>query len=256
LPGVPVTGWEDALPVPGALLIAVPDDDLPGVARDLRRRLPTAVKLVLHTSGLHGASILRAAAAPGRHFGSFHPLVPFPTAAGPAVRLVGATAGLEGDRTAVAAGHALAGRLEMFSVRVRPEAKARYHAAAAVAATLTHALVVAACEELEGAGFSPAAARRALAPLVGAAVDGALAARGWERLTGPLVRGDAATIVAHRRALSPSLASVYEATSRLALEHLEAAGIIDGRALRLTSRALTGRGFRVSVRAMAPDGGR
>ncbi|MGE5236276.1 MAG: DUF2520 domain-containing protein [Acidobacteriota bacterium] len=256
LPGVVVASRVGRFLEPAGLVLAVPDAVITEVAASLTEALPAAVEVVLHTSGLATAAALTPLARPGRRLGSLHPLVPFPTAAGPRVDLAGVTAAVEGDPRAVAAAVVLAHRLGMRPRRLSSGQKARYHAAAAVAASLTHALLVAARAELVQAGFSPAAARRALAPLVSAATGAALTARGWERLTGPLVRGDAATIRAHLATLDRQLGRVYRAVSALALAGLASDGSISPATARRAAEALTDRCFRVSVRTMAPRGGR
>jgi predicted short-subunit dehydrogenase-like oxidoreductase (DUF2520 family) len=95
---------------------------------------------------------------------------------------------------------------------------AAYHCAAALASNYIVSTVDAAAQVLAAAGVSPAQAVQALVPLA----DGALrnvAARGTaEGLTGPVRRGDAATIQRHLEVLRarPELSELYRALARQA----------------------------------------
>jgi len=223
LPGVAATSVGAELPAAGALLVAVPDDAIRECAGELARLAPATVKVALHTSGLHSRSALAALSERGIATGSFHPLLTFPAAAGPLVPLAGALAAVEGDAAAVRTGLRLARRLGMSGRRVAAADKARYHAAATIAANLTHVLVAEARSLFEGAGFAHRDAARALAPLVRAAAVEALAARRMERLSGPVARGDGATVRAHLEVLDAPLAAAYRAVARLALARIAAA---------------------------------
>ncbi len=256
LPEVPRIAGNRPFPDVDAALLAVGDDALVTCARAVAPRLGPGCRVVLHVSGLHPASVLAPLAARGRALGSFHPLASFPSATGALVPLDGVLAAVDGDPGARRAAWALARALGMRPQRVAPEARARYHAAAALAANLTHALVVAAREELARCGFSPSGASAALRPLLAGSTAAALASRSWEALTGPVARGDATTVAAHLEALSPDVAAAYGAVARLAVGRLRDAGIVsenDGE--RLLS-ALTGLDFSASVQPMAGLGSR
>jgi predicted short-subunit dehydrogenase-like oxidoreductase (DUF2520 family) len=123
----------------------------------------------------------------------------------------GAAAAVDGSTPrALAAAEALAEALGMRPMRVAPEDRAAYHAAASIASNFLVTLEAAA-ERLAGtAGVD----RQALAPLVRAAVE-TWAELGAERaLTGPLVRGDEATVAGQRAAVlerTPELAPLFDA---------------------------------------------
>jgi predicted short-subunit dehydrogenase-like oxidoreductase (DUF2520 family) len=221
LADVPVADWESALPAAEALLLAVPDRAVAACAGSLAERLERAPRVVLHTSGLLPATVLAPLRGRGCSVGSWHPLLSFASATGPLVPLKGAIATVEGDPAAVTAGRRLARRLGMTPHLIDGADKPLYHAAAAVAANLTHVLVAAAREELGRAGFSKSAAARSLRPLVMRSLEEAFAAHGLERLSGPIARGDGATVRAHIGALPPALAACYRAVGRLAVSRLE-----------------------------------
>ncbi len=240
LPGVLTFGADDALPWAHGVLIAVPDSAIPACAERLAPRLHPATGVVLHTSGLLAADALAPIARRGPATGSLHPMVSFPTAAGPLVPLAGVVAAVEGNATAVREARRLALALGMRPVRLAAAAKPSYHAAAALAANLTHVLVVTAMGVLAGAGFSRRGAAAALRPLVAGAVQAALEGRGMENLTGPLGRGDAGAVLAHLAALPAGAAAAYRAVALLAVAALSEEGLLADTRIRDLKLALTG----------------
>ncbi len=239
LPGIPVFGEDDDAPPAEGVIIAVPDSSLRACADALAPRLSAATTVALHTSGLVPSVALRPLAREGRQVGSIHPLRSFPTATGPAVDLRGVTAAVEGEAAAVREAASLARALGMRPVAIAAEAKPLYHAAAAMAANLPHALVVAAKAALVRTGFSETRAAAALRPLVTGAVEAALAARGIENLTGPLARGDAWAVKVHLAALPAEAAEAYRAVGALTVDSLAAQGRLSESQLQDLRRALT-----------------
>jgi predicted short-subunit dehydrogenase-like oxidoreductase (DUF2520 family) len=93
-------------------------------------------------------------------------------------------------------------------------ARARYHAAATIAANHLVALLAQAMRVADDAGVPPAA----LLPLVRATVDNVDALGPAGALTGPVARGDADTVARHLDALTDRDAALYRALAREALE--------------------------------------
>ena len=240
LPGVRAFGEGDALPPVRGVLVAVPDSAIPACAERLAPRLHPTTTAVLHTSGLLAADALVSVARRGPATGSFHPMVSFPTAAGPLVALGGVVAAVEGSKAAVSEARRLALALGMRPVRLTAAAKPRYHAAAALAANLTHVLVVTAADLLTGVGFSRRGAVEALRPLVASAVEAALSARAMENLTGPLARGDGAAVLAHLEALPEGAAAAYRAVAALAVAALANERLLNEMRIGDLELALTG----------------
>lgn len=220
LPGVEWDWWE--LPAtwvrPDLVLVTVSDRQLAAAAAALAGE-NLAGSVVLHTSGLATSEAIAPCRAAGAAVASWHPLQTFTFAAtSGSVQWDGVACAVEGDVPAVAAGHDLARTLGMRPWRIRPQDKALYHAAAAVAGNLTHVLVAAARRELERCGLDRSAAAAALAPLVHASVDTALGAEAFEALTGALARGDTATVNRHLDALPEPLADAYRAVAEVFAE--------------------------------------
>ncbi|MBK6404306.1 MAG: DUF2520 domain-containing protein [Holophagales bacterium] len=78
---------------------------------------------------------------------------------------------------------------------------ALYHLAAALGANGLTGLVAASRDALVGAGLTPGDALGALGPLLRSALEEALRLGPEAALTGPVARGDEATLERHRRAL-------------------------------------------------------
>ena len=159
---------------------------------------------------LSGATTL-APLAPHEAF-SLHPLM---TVTGPGTRFEGATAAIAGSTPrALATARALAEHLGLRPIEVDDADRAAYHAAASIASNF---LVT-----LEGAAERLAATtgvdREALVPLVRATLEN-WAALGPERaLTGPIARGDEATVARQREAVAarcPELVPAWDALASL-----------------------------------------
>ena len=212
----PVPPW---LADADVVLLAVGDDALAGLVRALAGS--GAVRpgqVVLHLSGVRSSDVLAPLAELGAVTGSMHPLM---TVSGDPARAArhfrGATFALEGEFEAVRAADALVRALGGVPAMIAPEAKAAYHAGAVFASNyLVTALAVA--ERLLGeAGIPAAAAREALVPLAQATLENVAALGPHAALTGPLARGDAATVRRHRAALGSEERRLYDALARATL---------------------------------------
>jgi predicted short-subunit dehydrogenase-like oxidoreductase (DUF2520 family) len=140
-----------------------------------------------------------------------HPLQSF---AHPGVRFGGAGAAVAGTTPeALAFATALAERLGMRPFEIDDEGRAAYHAAASVASNFLVTLQAAAEAIAAGAGLGREDARELLMPLVRQTVEN-VAELGPERaLTGPVARGDDATVEAQRAAVeetAPELLSLFD----------------------------------------------
>ena len=179
LSGVPVLSPQEVADRAELLLLAVPDDALPGLVGSLDH------DALVHVSGRHGADVLQ----PATTRLALHPVYPFS----------GGPADLEGVHWGVTAtDQALAERivtdLKGVPVNVPEQLRPLWHAALAHGANHLVTLVVSAAEMLRSAGAEDPGA--VLRPLLTAALDGALD-RGGAALTGPVVRGDAGTVATH-----------------------------------------------------------
>src|SRR5262249_23386929 len=101
-----------------------------------------------------------------------------------------------------------------WALRVKPAARPSYHAAAVLAANCLVALIDASAETMERAGIPRRLALAALNPLIRGAVDNVARLGPSRGLTGPVARGDAATIAGHLAVLDGDVEQVYRALSR------------------------------------------
>jgi predicted short-subunit dehydrogenase-like oxidoreductase (DUF2520 family) len=193
-----------------AIVLCVPDGEIPAAAAAVSGR----ARFVGHTSGATPLAALERAGAEA--FG-LHPLQTF---AGdddrPALdRFAGAGCAVAGATpAALALAEGLARRLGMAPFVIEDERRAAYHAAASMASNFLVTLQAAAEEVAGGAGLEPAEARALLLPLVRRTLENH-AALGPERaLTGPVARGDEATLQAQRAAVegaTPELLPLFDA---------------------------------------------
>lgn len=180
-----------------AVLLCVPDGQIAAAASAI-----TPGVLVGHCSGATGLDVL------GGHEGfGLHPLMTV-TPAGAQFRGAGCAIAGTSDRATSLARH-LAERLGMTAFAVADADRAAYHAAAAVASNLLVALEADA-ERLAATAGVP---RDALIPLVRASVENWARDGGRQALTGPIARGDDATVAAQRAAIAaraPELLPLFD----------------------------------------------
>jgi predicted short-subunit dehydrogenase-like oxidoreductase (DUF2520 family) len=185
------------------LVIAVPDDVVADVAARVQ---PCRDTVVLHLAGSLGLSVL---ASHGRR-AALHPLVPLPNPEVGAARLAsGVTFAVAGDVVARDMATSLGGRV----VEVDDADRARYHAAACIAAN--H--VVALLGQVERVAGSVGLDLSVFLDLTRAAVDDVARLGPSAALTGPAARADWATLARHRDALHPEEHPGYNAGASLAV---------------------------------------
>jgi predicted short-subunit dehydrogenase-like oxidoreductase (DUF2520 family) len=160
--------------------------------------------LVGHCSGATGLAVL----SPHEAFG-LHPLMTVPADGAPP--FAGAGCAVAGSTPrAEACARQLAARLGMRPTTVADADRAAYHAAASIAANFLVTLEGAAERLAATAGVD----RALLAPLVRAAMENWARLGAPEALTGPIARGDEATVARQRAAVAertPDLLDLFDA---------------------------------------------
>jgi len=225
LPDVPILPPDDVLATCELVILAVPDDVLPGLVAGLaasgRARPGT---LAVHTSGAHGAAVLDPLTRAGCLPLALHPVMTFTGTAVDVERLAGACFGVTAPEELRLAGEALVIEMGAEPIWVPEAARPMYHAALAFGANNLVTVVNVAADLLADAGVEEP--RRMLGPLLGAALDNALR-HGDAALTGPVARGDAGTVRTHLDVLAePELRAAYVALSRLTALRALAAGTL------------------------------
>lgn len=190
------------------VVIATPDDSVAGVARALAGHAGPG-SLVVHLSGASGLDVFDALrdARPDVRLGSLHPLQSLTGGPADVDRLTGSWFAVAGppevaDLARDCGGHP-------FTVTDR----ALYHAAACVASNHLVALL-GQVERLAGAAGVPA---EAFWPLVAGSFANVQAVGACSALTGPVARGDVATVARHLQALPVDELDAYRALARAAL---------------------------------------
>lgn len=191
-----------------AVLLCVPDAAIAEACEACASLGDEMPALVGHVSGASTLEPLRSAAESGAAVFSMHPLQTFPDGQTPVAAMPCAIAGSSDAAEGFA--RLLADALGMRPFEVPEEQRAAYHAAASIASNLLVALEESAAELLSRTGVEDA--RELLAPLV-LQTAANWAERGPDALTGPIARGDAATVERHLEAISdlaPELLAAYE----------------------------------------------
>jgi predicted short-subunit dehydrogenase-like oxidoreductase (DUF2520 family) len=189
------------------VFVTVPDSAIAAVARQTSWRREQAV---VHCSGALGLEVLSPATDAGAQTGCFHPLQSFPAREGDATRFQSITCGIEAADDLSMALERIAGDLGADVVRLEGIDRARYHAAAVFVSNYVVSLMASAAQAWEQAGLPQAAARAALAPLLLGAAKNVAEHELAEALTGPVTRGDVATVERHLAALEdPQLRELY-----------------------------------------------
>jgi predicted short-subunit dehydrogenase-like oxidoreductase (DUF2520 family) len=207
----------DPLPDADLVVISTRDAAIGDVAAALAPGIDGVVAAV-HVSGLTPVTVLEPLRAVGVAVGSFHPLQSLPTVDDGAARLAGAWVAVTAAGPLRAKLHDLARSLGSHPFDLDDDAKPIYHAAAAAAANFPLVALAMAGDLFAAAGVSFAAAR----PLVDTVVENAFDLGARPALTGPVARGDTATVLAQLTAVAsreprwlPDFAASVMALARL-----------------------------------------
>jgi predicted short-subunit dehydrogenase-like oxidoreductase (DUF2520 family) len=187
-----------------AVVLCVPDAEIPAAAAAVAGAAP----FVGHTSG---ATALTALEPAGAQAFALHPLQ---TVTGAATRFDGCGCAVAGSSpAALGLADRLARDLGMSPFEVRDDQRAAYHAAASIASNFLVTLEAEAEALAASAGIEGFDARLMLGPLVRATVENWIALGPRDALTGPVARGDHATVAAQRAAIAarrPQLEPLFD----------------------------------------------
>ena len=222
------------------IILAVPDDairPLAGVLADAGTI--GSQQVVLHLSGVHGQEALGPLVGSRAALGSLHPLQTISDPERAAERLKGAWAAVEGMPRAVEAAERLAQDVGLRPFRIASQAKPMYHAGAVFASNYFVVVEAVAQRLLRHAGLTDAEAWQALRPLVEGTLENLARLGPSGALTGPVARGDEATVRRHVEALTQDDAALYRVLGRAALELAQKRGMDEGLAARIAGALAT-----------------
>lgn len=186
-------------------IIAVDDGELGEVVRAWCRlpRLNLKGRTVLHTSGVHPASLLAPLKKFGASVAAFHPLQTFPRGVSPSrlrTKLKGIYYGIDGDDEAVRTAESVAALIGGRPLRLSPETRPLYHVACVFASGYLSVMLNAIAELSRTSGISPPWTE-VFGPLMTTAMENTVRSSAGETLTGPVLRGDLETLRIHQNAL-------------------------------------------------------
>jgi len=245
---LPLTSPADAASRCRLLLLAVPDRALAHVARKLADELPTGWRgrVVLHHAGSLGQTPLTPLRDLGAMVGLLHPMQCLGPGPAATEALPGSRARVEGDPAAVRTARRLARDLGLVVLRfpepLDDEDRTTYHAAASLLSNDLLGLLALGADLLESTGLTRRAAEAALLELARGTLEQSRRGGPASALSGPVVRGDDATLRAQLECLrkrSPESARVHAALSRRLLALVRRpAGTLDEERARALERAL------------------
>jgi predicted short-subunit dehydrogenase-like oxidoreductase (DUF2520 family) len=222
------------------VILTVKDDAITPLATSLAKaRAISERHVVLHLSGVQGQEALGPLVTTRAALGSFHPLQTIVEPELTPGRLKGAWAAVEGMPRAIETGEQIARDLGMRPFRIATKSKAIYHAGAVFASNYLVVVEAIAQRLLRHAGLSDADAWAALRPLVEGTFDNLSRHEPREALTGPVMRGDTATITRHLESLAVDDAKLYRALGRAALELAQKQGMDEETAAKVAEALAT-----------------
>lgn len=208
------------------IILAVRDDQIDDAIADLlnanqkgaRGRIASGT-VIVHTSGAAEPELIPQLKEYGLSGGTFHPLIPFANPDRVPELMKHAWIGIDGDDPARATSRRLAGHVGARTLDIPAGGKPLYHAAAVMSSNFPVVLAALASDVLESLGIPERSARHAVHGLMEAAVSNLGEIRPADALTGPVVRGETATVVRHLTALRShtEARAVYKRLSLAAL---------------------------------------
>jgi predicted short-subunit dehydrogenase-like oxidoreductase (DUF2520 family) len=192
------------------VFVTTADDFIPRVCAQLKWRKD---QMAVHCSGASTVQSLEAARQQGARVGSIHPCQTFAGIEQAVANLPGSTFAIEAEEPLKTTLTEMARALKGDIVYLTSEEKVLYHAAAAIACNYFTTLVKLATDLWRHFGKAPADAVKAYMPLLRGTLANIEAAGFPACLTGPIARGDVATIRRHLAALekcAPELLPLYK----------------------------------------------
>ena len=200
--------------------ITVPDDAIAQVASQLAGAQEWKGRIVLHSSGALTSDELAPLRARGALVASVHPMMTF--VRGPVPEMAGVSFAVEGDRVATRAAKQIVERLGGKAFAIRKQDKVLYHAFGSFTSPLVIALMASLEQVALAAGVRRRDIKRVMFPLLSQTLRNYLEQDAGSAFSGPLARGDVATVRKHLDELkkAPEAREVYVALAKAALKRL------------------------------------
>lgn len=201
--GQPAAGTAD-LRAAKVWMLAVPDDGIGAAAAMLAATPGPALRgaVVFHCSGAKASAELAVLRQAGAFVASVHPVRSFADPDTVAAGFDGTFCGVEGDEQALALLLPAIAAIGARPVRIDAAAKTVYHAASVFAANYLVTVMDAALRAYQAAGIAPEVARELARPLAGEALANVFRLGPESALSGPIARGDGATVARQQAAVT------------------------------------------------------
>jgi predicted short-subunit dehydrogenase-like oxidoreductase (DUF2520 family) len=200
--------------------ITVPDDAIAATALRLARTQEWQGKIVFHSSGALTSDDLAPLREKGAKVASVHPGMTF--VRGPAPQMLGVAFAIEGDPAATRLAKRIVRAWGGTTYAINKRNKVLYHAFGSFASPLVIALMVSLERVAKAAGIKPENIKTMMVPLLWQTLRNYLQHDAGAAFSGPLARGDIATVRRHLEELRavPEARAVYVALARSALNGL------------------------------------
>lgn len=200
--------------------ITVPDDAIATTALLLARAQDWQGKIVFHSSGALTSDELAPLRERGAKVASVHPGMTF--VRGPAPQMVGVAFAVEGDASATRLAERIVKDLGGTTFAIDKRNKVLYHAFGSFASPMVIALMTSLESVAKAAGIRPDDIKTMMVPLLWQTLRNYLQHDAASAFSGPLARGDVATVRRHLQELKavPEARAVYIALARAALKNL------------------------------------
>lgn len=200
--------------------LTVPDDSIAAVARALAIAQDWKGKYVFHSSGALTSDELASLRKRGARVASAHPMMTFVRGAAP--EMAGVSFALEGDAAAVRMARTVVENLGARAFVIKKENKVLYHAFGSFASPLVIALMASMEHVGKAAGIRRQDIKMVILPLLSQTLQNYLKHDAASAFSGPLVRGDVATVRKHLSELKklPEARAVYLALAKASLKSL------------------------------------
>ena len=192
--GVAIRDFNELKPA-DLTMLSVPDDQIASVCQQLTARgLFTSTSIVFHCSGAKASSELIAASDMGAAIASVHPVCSFADPAQLVTHFAGTICSLEGDQVALPVLASALQAIQANVIRINTANKLLYHAGSVFASNYLVSLMETAMQTYEAAGIPADLAQAMAEPLARQSLDNVFKLGSVAALTGPIARGDMATV--------------------------------------------------------------
>lgn len=200
--------------------IAVPDDAILPVAERLAGRQSWRGRIVFHSSGALTSDQLAPLEKQGAKVASVHPGMTFVRSSVP--RMAGVAFAIEGGATATRLARKIVRQLHGRSYSINKRSKVLYHVFGSFASPLVIAMIASLERVALAAGIAPGNIKTMMVPLLWQTLRNYLKHDAASAFSGPLQRGDVATVRMHLAELKalPEAREVYVALARAAIKNL------------------------------------